>query len=233
MGLFSSITGGISHAIGKLSDSPFTNPNKVVGIDLWGREQKGGAADRAETTIQSRTGLPTSTIGRYNRKYGPQTAAVIFTAGAAGAFEGGAGGASAVSTDFVGDLPLDSALEDGAAGAFDSGGSAGVFDSAGNPLYSSPAATAGASGVGGTITALGSKFLDYALRRNLQNAANASRNSVRAPGQSNVSPTYGDDWQHPSGAQQREKSGSLNSIWVVAAIGFALLIIVALFMRSK
>jgi hypothetical protein len=70
----------ISKGMGKLGDSPLTNPNKIFGLDLWGREQPGGMLDKLENSIQDRTGLPTATIGRYNHDYGPQTAGLIAVA---------------------------------------------------------------------------------------------------------------------------------------------------------
>src|SRR3954470_23758053 len=85
----------ISKGMGKLGDSPLTNPNKIFGLDLWGREQPGGMLDKLENSIQDRTGLPTATIGRYNHDYGPQTAGLI-----AGAILGGgalAGGSASES----------------------------------------------------------------------------------------------------------------------------------------
>jgi hypothetical protein len=93
----------ISKGMGKLGDSQLTNPNKIFGVDLWGREQPGGVLDKLENSIQDRTGLPTATIGRYNHDYGPQTAGLIAGsilgggALAGGGAGGGAGGAAAGS----------------------------------------------------------------------------------------------------------------------------------------
>jgi hypothetical protein len=130
----------ISKGMGKLGDSPLTNPNKIFGLDLWGREQPGGMLDKLENSIQDRTGLPTATIGRYNHDYGPQTAGLIVGGilGGGALAGGGAGGGAAGSP------------------VLDMFGSTAGAPGWVNPTYAMPAAVpATAAELGGTTAATG------------------------------------------------------------------------------